>query len=88
MAKKQTKYNMAGKIGTMAAYNPKNSIDVESPEDSKKRIAKQAAASTAKAKWDAFINGHKIGSSVFPNVGIAPTKEIEVNEGKSNDSNI
>lgn len=74
MAKKQTKYNMAGQIGTMAASNPKNSKVVYSPEDSKKSIAKQAAASTAKAKWDALINGHKIGSSVFPNVGIAPTK--------------
>ena len=51
------KYNMAGKIGTMAAYTPSNSKAVYSSSDSKKNIAKQVANANKKAKQSNFING-------------------------------
>lgn len=50
------KYNMAGKIATMAAA-PKNAKTVYSAADSKKNIAKQVANANKKAKQSNFING-------------------------------
>ena len=76
------KYNMAGKIATMSAYNPSNSKSVYSSSDSKKAIAKQVANANKKAKQSNFINGDPF-KSASSHAYTTPVKKTSSKKNKS-----